>query len=99
MALRLREVVTVRSWAFLLALFSFTMFGCKGYMQDDNTFLVTFGTTLTFKSTGPKDVDRRGEVGIDFQDWAKKPLVDWVLDSDGDGEADMSADPDAAGPE
>ncbi len=69
----------MRKKLFLLPLAVCMFCGCKGYMQDDNTFVVTFGTSLTFKSTGPKDVDRRGEVGIDFQDWAKQPLVDWII--------------------
>ncbi len=92
MAFSLKNTVTLGLWAFLLAAFAYTCFGCKGYMQDDNTFVVTFGTSLTFKSIGPKDVDRRGEVGIDFQDWVKKPIAEYFIDTDGDGVLDQSGE-------
>lgn len=79
MAIRLKEVVTIALWIFLAAMAWFSFFGCKAYMQDDGEFKVTFGTTLSFQSVGPKDVDRVSEVGLDFQDWAKQPLVDWIV--------------------
>ena len=66
--------------------------GCLAYMQDDAKFVVSLGTSLTFETIGPKETDDSAKVGVDFQEWVKKPLVEWVIDSDGDGEADMSAD-------
>ncbi len=62
-----------------LLLFAVLLFGCKAYAQDDNTFTVTFGTSLSFASIGPKDTDKRGEFGIDVQDWMKVPLVEWIV--------------------
>lgn len=92
MALRLREVVTAGLWMILLAAFAFTLFGCKAYMQDDAKFEVGFKTMLTFEQIGPKEADRQSEAGIDFQDWAKKPIVEYFIDSDGDGVNDQSGE-------
>lgn len=93
MALSFKGTVTAGLWAILLAAVAYTLFGCKAYMKDDSKFVVTFGTSLEFESVGPKDVERTSEVGVDFQDWAKKPVTAWLIDSDGDGEFDQSGEP------
>lgn len=81
--------MAIRMMLAAIACFAFcATSGCKAYAQDDNTFTVTFGTSLSFASIGPKDTDRRGEFGIDFQDWMKVPLVNWIIDNEqspGDG--------------
>ena len=94
MALKFQEFVeTCSLWAVLAGLVLFSLCsGCKAYAQDDNTFTVTFGTSLTFASVGPKKTDTRAEAGLDFQDWVKKPIVEWMIDSDGDGEFDQSGE-------
>ena len=93
MALRLKEVATAGLWLFLAAAMIYSFCGCKAYMQDDGKFEVGFKTMLTFEQTGPKETEGLAEVGIDFQDWAKKPIVEYFIDSDGDGVADMSGEP------
>ena len=60
----------------------FMLIGCKAYMQDDSKFVVSLGTSLTFETVGPKETDDIATVGVDFQDWMKKPLVDWIVESE-----------------
>ena len=97
MAVNKMAFVDVGLWAIVaVMLLGGGLFGCKGYSQDDNTFTITWGTSLVFESVGPKDATKRGEFGMDFQDWIKRPFTKWVFDSDGDGVPDMSGLPDEA---
>lgn len=85
MAIRMKELVTAALWIMLAAIVWFSFcgsIGCKGYAQDDSSFVVTFGTSLTFASVGPKDTTREGKFGMDFQDWMKQPLVNWIIDNE-----------------
>lgn len=54
------------------------LFGCTIFAQDDNEWSVGFESTLVFRQTGPKDVDRRAEWGLDAPEWMRKSVVDWI---------------------
>lgn len=55
--------------------------GCTIFAQDDNEWSVGFESTLVFRQTGPKDVDRRAEWGLDAPEWMRKSVVDWIYTS------------------
>ena len=48
-------------------------------MKNDSEVLLTFGTTLSIKHVGPKDVNDESLIYLDFADWAKQPLIDWIV--------------------
>ncbi len=52
--------------------------GCMVFAQDDNKWSVGFESMLSFTQTGPKDIDRRAEWGIDAPEWMRKSVVDWI---------------------
>lgn len=77
------------------------LFGCTLVMQDDGTLEAGIATTLTLKQTGPKDVGRESRIGVEFEDWFQDFLIRtfpeyFGIDSDGDGVADQSVEPDVA---
>lgn len=55
--------------------------GCQGFMRDDAEIRIGFETAVILQHIGPKDADKKSLIGIDFMDWAKKPLVDWIVEN------------------
>lgn len=98
--------VTVGLWAVLAAMIVGGAVGCKAYVQDDGKIVMSLATTLTWEQIGPKEIENEATIGFDFEEWAQKPVVEYFIDSDGDGVNDQSGevidetadDPDASDP-
>lgn len=52
---------------------------CKGGMKNDSEWSLGFETKLVLRQIGPKDTDAESLVYVDFADWAKQPLIDWII--------------------
>lgn len=68
------------------------LFACKGGMKNDSKYVVSFGTSLTFEQIGPKDVNAESLMYIDFMDWAKQPLIDWIAKNEQSPNDDVIAE-------
>lgn len=53
-------------------------FGCHARNYENGDISFSFGTTFTIAHHGPEKDE--AQVGIDFQPWMQKPVVDWIVE-------------------
>ncbi len=69
---RLRTILAV------VAIASSLCFGCHTRNYENGDISFSFGTTFTIAHHGPEKDE--AQVGIDFQPWMQKPVVDWIVE-------------------
>ena len=59
--------------------------GCHTRNAGDGDFSISFGTTLTFSHHGPEVGE--SQVGVDLEEWMRRPVIEWLIDDEQSEEA------------